>query len=240
MVKSSMLVLCGVFMVLHFTDALSIDKDVGWNLAPQGCGVLSTGADGMVIAHISAGSSADGPDVQIGVIEMNDQKVQWRSNFMRLRTGSEFVVANEIYEVSSIKVLPPRPAPDPGNSRMPGADCAEGQSYLTVRDTKRQVLNNDQQAVILPAQPAMGLWVGESQCAMAVRVVSLKEGQQLVDLEWHEESLVPWKTCGKWKSTSGLLKVNDVLDMHEYGRFRIKMILPKTENHPTWVVFMRD
>lgn len=241
MIKSSVFVLCGALMTLHCANVVAADRSVGWNLTPNMCVPLATGPNGLVVvSDISAGSNVDGPEARIDVDEENNHNAQWESAFANLHAGAEFVVGNEIYEVSSIKVLPPFPATHPGNKAIVGGDCVEGRSHITVRDTKRQVLDDNQDAVILPAQAGTSAWIGD-QCTMAVKVVSVEQKQQIAVLEWHQESMVPWKTtCDKGKSTSGALKINDVLDMHEYGRFRVRAIFPQTEKHPDWVVLLRN
>jgi len=217
------------------------DRDIGWNLAPGQCGRLTTGADGVVTAsQISAGSDKAGANVRIDVTEQTDNKVQWQSTFARLSVGGEFVVGGEIYEVLSITVKPVNAEPPTGNSVEPGANCAGGSSYVSVRDTKRRAFDNDQDVMILPATANIGVRVGEGPCVMGVSFVSMQDKRSVANLEWHEVSREPWKTCDKWKSTSGSFGVNDILDMHEYGRFRIKAIVPQTENHTDWIVLVRD
>jgi len=238
--KTLLLALCGVFATLQPVGAKASGEDIGWNLSPGQCGRLNAGSDGMVIAsHISAGSDISRPNVKIDVIEEINYKTQWQSTFSELHVGQEFVVGGQIYDVSSINVNPTDTAHLPRDGRMPGANCGGGDSYVSVSDVKKLTAGNEKN-MILAAGPSAGLRLGEGPCVMAVSFGSMHDKQSVVSLEWHEESQEPWRTCDKWKSASATFGVNDVLDLHEYGRFRVKMIMPKTEKHTDWIVLVRD
>jgi hypothetical protein len=239
--KVSVLILCAALMTFHTLCVEAADRDVGWNLAPGQCGALESGADSTVMAaQINAGTSAKGASVWIGVTEEANRKRQWLTTFAKLHVGDEFVVGGEIYEISSIKVIPVHAAPYTGNLTDPGAGCVPGASYVTVQDKKHDVFVGDQVGMILPADTIATLRVGGDACVMAVSFSPEEDTKSVARLEWREESLEPWKACDKWKGDSGSFGINDVLDMHEYGRFRIKMIIPRTINHPDWMVLVKD
>jgi hypothetical protein len=241
MLKISVFILFAVFVAFYSLHAQATERDVGWNLAPHPCGRLNTGADGVVVvSQISAGSDAMRPSAWIDVTEEANYKMQWLTSFTRLHAGDEFVVGGEIYEISSISVVPIHMRPYEGNVSDPGANCAPNESSASVQDTKSHIFVGDQVGMILPADTVVTLKIGGGACVMALSFEPARGEQPVASLEWHAESTEPWKRCDKSGSASGVFGINDVLDIHEYGRFRIKMIIPRTKNHPDWMVLVKD
>lgn len=130
--------------------------------------------------------------------------------------------------------------PYEGNPTDPGAGCVPNSSFVSVKNTKQHVLVDAQPGMILPADSAIGLRVGEGVCVMAIRFSPMQSKQPAVNMQWQSESREPWKACGKESSISGSFEVGDTLNLQKYGRFRIRLIVPQTQKHSDWIVLVKD